>query len=449
MPAKTIQKLIKLLKHRNQDLTNIMDQLHPTDLAEILEHLEEDQKKELFDLLNDEEAALVIQEMEDSDQVSLFKVLDKERASSILKEMSSDEAVDLLSELPQEDARELLIRIEDTEEIEGLLKYAEDTAGGLMTTEYIALPENMHVEEAILRLREVASEVETVYYIYVIDEENRLIGVLSLRELISAQDGSLLADVMRTNVISVGVDVDQEEVARLVSRYDLLAIPVIDVNGSMRGIITVDDILDVVEEEATEDIYHFAGTSEVRGVDLVNATVFQVASKRLPWLLVCLVGGFFSGIVIRAFENTLEAIVVLAFFIPVIMDMGGNVGTQSSTVFVRSLATGEIESDEVWGYFFKEIRVGFLMGLVCGVSISLAANLWQQDFAPWLGLVVGIAMFSTVTAAAIIGTLVPLLFWKMGADPALTAGPFVTTIKDVTGLLIYFYTAALFMDKLT
>ena len=449
MPAKTIQKLIKLLKNRKQDLINIMDELHPTDLAELLENLEEGQKKELFDLLNDEEAALVVQEMEDSDQVSLFKVLDKERASSILKEMSSDEAVDLLSELPQEEARELLIRIEDTEEIEGLLKYAEDTAGGLMTTEYIALPENMHVEEAILRLREVAPEVETVYYIYVIDEENRLIGVLSLRELISAQDGSLLTDIMRTNVISVDVDVDQEEVARLVSRYDLLAIPVIDEKGSMRGIITVDDILDVVEEEATEDIYRFVGTSEVRGVDLVNATVLQVAAKRLPWLLVCLVGGLFSGSVIGAFETTLEAIVVLAFFIPVIMDMGGNVGTQSSTVFVRSLATGEIEANEVWGYFFKEIRVGFLMGFVCGVMISLAANLWQQDFAPWLGLVVGIAMFSTVTAAAIIGTLIPLLFWKMGADPALTAGPFVTTIKDVTGLLIYFYTAVLFMDKLT
>ncbi len=449
MPAKTIQKLIKLLKQRNQDLTNIMDQLHPTDLAEIVENLEEDQKKELFDLLSDEEAALVIQEMEESDQVLLFKVLDKERASSILKEMSSDEAVDLLSELPQEDVQELLTRIEDTEEIEGLLKYAEDTAGGLMTTEYIALPQNIHVEEAIHRLRELAAEVETVYYIYVIDEENRLIGVLSLRELISAKEGSLLSDVMRTNVISVDVDVDQEEVARLVSRYDLLVIPVVDEKGSMRGIITVDDILDVLEEEATEDIYHFAGTSEVRGVDLVNATVFQVAAKRLPWLLVCLVGGLFSGTVMSAFEGTLEAIVVLAFFIPVIMDMGGNVGTQSSTVFVRSLATGEIESNEVWGYFFKEIRVGFLMGTVCGIAISLAANVWQHELAPWLGLVVGIAMFSTVTAAAIIGTLIPLLFWKMGADPALTAGPFVTTIKDVTGLVIYFYTAVLFMDKLT
>lgn len=448
MPAKTVQKLIKLLKQRNQDLTNIMDQLHPSDLAELLEGLDEEQQKELFGLLNDEEAALVIQEMEDIDQVNLFKVLDKERASSILKEMSSDEAVDLLSELPQEDARELLTRIEDTEEIEGLLKFAEDTAGGLMTTEYIALPENMNVEEAIIRLREIAAEVETAYYIYVIDEENLLIGVLSLRELISAKDGSLLKDVMRTNVISVEVEIDQEEVARLVSRYDLLAIPVVDEKGSMRGIITVDDILDVVEEEATEDIYHFVGTSEVRGVDLVNATVFQVAAKRLPWLLVCLVGGLASGRVIGVFEDTLKAIVVLAFFIPVIMDMGGNVGTQSSTVFVRSLATGEIEANEVWGYFFKEIRVGFLMGTVCGVMVSLAANLLEQGFAPWIGVVVGIAMFSTVTAAAIIGTLVPLLFWKMGADPALTAGPFVTTIKDITGLIIYFYTAVLFMDKL-
>lgn len=446
MATKTIQKLIYLLKTGKKDLKSILDELHPSDLADIVEDLQDEQKKELFDMLSDGEAALILQEMEENDQVSLVKALDTQRASSILREMSSDEAVDLLSELPREEAQELLTRIEDKEEIEGLLRYGEDTAGGIMTTEYIALPENMPVEEAIFRLREIAPDAETIYYVYVIDGENRLIGVLSLRQLIGAEDGTLLKDIMRLNVISVDVHMDQEEVARIVSRYDLLAVPVVDERGGLRGIITVDDILDVIEEEATEDIYHLVGTSEVRGVDLVNASVMHVVSRRLPWLVVCLVGGLFSGSVIGAFEDTLQAIVVLAIFIPVIMDMGGNVGSQSSTVFVRGLATGEIEPNEVWGYFFKEIRIGLVMGSACGFMIGVAASLWMQ--LPVLGMVVGIAMFSTVTFAAIIGTLIPLLFWRAGADPAITAGPFVTTIKDVTGLLIYFYTASAFIDRL-
>lgn len=446
MAIKTIQKLIRLLKHKNKELNNLIEHLHPRDLAELSEDLDEEQKKELFDLLNDEEAALIIQYMEDFDQVSLFKVLEKDRGSSILKEMSSDEAVDLLSELPSEDAQELLNRIEDTEEIEGLLKFAEDTAGGIMTTEYLALPENMPVEEAIIRLREVAVEVETIYYIYVIDEQNHLIGVLSLRELISAEDGTLLKEKMRTNIITVDIELDQEEVARIVSRYDLLAVPVVDDKGNMRGIITVDDILDVLEEEATEDIYRLVGTSEVKGTDLINASVTHVASKRLPWLIVCLFGGLFSGSVIGVFEETLQTIVTLAIFIPVIMDMGGNVGSQSSTVFVRGLGTGEIEANEVWKYFFREVKVGLMMGIICGLMITLATSLWQQSYI--LGLVVGIAMFSTVILAAVIGILIPLIFWRLGVDPAISAGPFVTTIKDVTGLLIYFSTATLFMDML-
>lgn len=446
MAIKTIQKLIRLLKHRNQDLTNIMDELHPSDLAELVEDLNDEQKKELIALLNDEEAALILQEMEEAPRVSLIQLLNKERASSILKEMSSDEAVDLLGELPREDARELLTRLDDVGEIEGLLKYAEDTAGGLMTTEYIALSGSMLVDEAIDRLREIAPDVETVYYVYVIDEENQLIGVLSLRDMISAENGTPLKEIMRTNVISVDVNMDQEQVAKIVSRYDLLAVPVVDEKGSLRGIITIDDVLDVVEEEATEDIYRLAGTSEVRGADLVNASVLNVVTRRLPWLLICLLGGLFSGRVIEFFENTLQTIVTLAIFIPVIMDMGGNVGTQSSTVFVRGLATGDIETNEIWGYFFKEVRIGFTMGTICGLAVGMAAHFWQNSFV--LGLVVATAMFVTVTLAAIIGILIPLLFWKLGVDPAITSGPFVTTIKDVTGLLIYFYIATLFMDKL-
>lgn len=424
-------------------LSKIKKGTHPSDLAEYIEDFTDEQKRDLFALLSDEEAALIIQEMEEFDQVTLFNLLTKKRASSILKEMDTDDAADLLAELPPHETRELLELIdEESGEIKGLLKYPEDTAGGIMTTDIISFSQEMAVEEAIQRLREIAPEAEIIYYVYVVDEETRLIGVLSLRDLISATDGTPLKEIMNQNVISVHVDVDQEEVARIVARYDLLALPVVEDEGRLLGIITVDDILDVLQEEATEDFYKMVGTSEVEGVDLIQASVYQVVSRRLPWLLICLVGGLLAGSVIGVFEQMLEAIVVLAIFIPVIMDMGGNVGAQSSTIFVRGIATGEIEAEEVWHYFFKEFRVGLVMGAICGLLVSIATLLWQGN--PYLGLVVGISMFFTVSLATVIGTLVPLLCHKVGIDPAITSGPFVTTIKDVTGLLIYFGMATIF-----
>lgn len=444
---KTLQRILKIIKERDTNLEEFFQNLHPSDFAEIVEDLTDDQKTELFELLSDEEAAMVIQEMEELDQVVLFQLLNKKRASGILKEMATDDAADLLGELPEEDARELLTLIEeDAEEIRGLMKYPEDSAGGIMTTELISFPENMTVEEAIRRLREIAAEAETVYYVYVVDEESRLIGVLSLRELIAAADGTRLSEIMRKNVIHVPADMDQEEVARMVSKYDLLAVPVVDERMRLLGIITVDDILDVLEEEATEDIYRRVGATEIEGVDLIEASLTSVLARRLPWLIITLFGGLLSGSVIGAFEQTLQSVVVLAIFIPVIMDMGGNVASQSSTVFIRSVATGEIESLERWRYFFKEVRVGLTMGIACGVIVAIAAGVWKQM--PILGLVVGTAMLTTVSLGAVIGTLVPLLFSQAGLDPAYASGPLVTTIKDVTGLLIYFSIATLFMHYL-
>jgi len=434
---KSLQKILKMIKERDTNLQEFFQNLHPSDFAEIVEDLTDEQKADLFELLSDEEAAMVIQEMEDIEQVDLFQLLSRKRASGILKEMSTDDAADLLAELPKEEAKELLTLIEeDAEEIRGLLKYPKDSAGGIMATEYISFPENMTVEETIRRLREIAPEAETVYYVYVVDEEARLIGVLSLRELIVSPDGTRLSEIMRKNVVHVAADLDQEEVARLVSKYDLLAVPVVDDGQRLLGIVTVDDILDVLEEEATEDIYRRVGVAELDSVDLVGASVYSLLRRRLPWLLITLIGGLIVGSVIQAYEEALMAVAALVFFIPVIMDMGGNVATQSSTVFVRGVATGEIETSEMWGYFFREIRVALIMGVVCGATVSLAAGMWQSD--PILGAVVGIAMFSTVTLAAIIGTLVPLILSRMGVDPAYASGPLVTSIKDATGLLIYF-----------
>lgn len=425
----------------------LRDGIHPGDLLELLDQLDDGEKEELLELLSDAEATALIQEMEQFEQVSLFRLLSRERAPAILKEMASDDAVDLLGELSPEETAELLPLVdEDTAEFSGLLKYPEESAGGIMTTEYISLPAELPVEEAIARLREIAPQAETIYYVFVVDIENRLTGVLSLRDLIAAPDGTPLKAIMRHNVISVNAALDQEEAARVVAKYDLLAVPVVDDNSRLLGIITFDDIIDVLEQEATEDIYRLAGAGEVTGVELMEASVYKVAWHRTPWLLLSMLGGILAGYIMSAFESTLEAILVLAFFIPVIMDMGGNVSTQSSTIFVRGIATGEIRGADIWSYFVREVRVGLFMGVLFGVLIAVAALLWRGS--PVLGFVVGTSMVATVSLATVIGTLVPLLFHKLHIDPAITSGPLVTTIKDITGLLIYFGMATLFLDYL-
>ncbi len=421
---------------------------HPGDLLEQLEDLEMDQKVELIQQLSDQEAALLFQEMEDFEQAEIIRGLDRERAMTILTDMASDDAADLIGKLSPEETQEMLQLIDEEEPADfgNLLKYPEESAGGIMTTEFISLPADIPVEEAIDRLREIAPEAETIYYVYVVDQDGHLIGVLSLRDLIASTDGTILKTIMRRNVISVNAGLDQEEVARIVSKYDLLAVPVVDDQERLLGIITVDDVIDVMEQEATEDIYRLAGAGEVVDMELTEAPVSKVVRLRLPWLMISMVGGFISGSVIGGYESTLEAIVILAVFIPVIMDMGGNVGTQSSTIFVRGIATGEIDEAEVWPYFFREIRIGITLGLICGAIISIAAYFWQGN--PYLGLVVGISMLATISVAALIGTLVPLLCSKINIDPAITAGPFVTTIKDVTGLMIYFVIATAFLQYL-
>lgn len=421
---------------------------HPGDLLDQIEDLEIEEKVELMHELSSEDASLILQEMEDFEQAEIIRHLDRDRVREILTNLASDDAADLLGRLTPEETEEVLQLIDEEEPADfgSLLKYPEESAGGIMTTEFISLPADIPVEDAIERLREIAPEAETIYYVYVVDQEGHLIGVLSLRDLIAASDGTILKSIMRSNVISVNAALDQEEVARVVSKYDLLAVPVVDDLDRLLGIITVDDVIDVMEQEATEDIYRLAGASEVVDMELTEAPVIKVVRLRLPWLLISMVGGFISGSVIGGYESTLEAIVVLAVFIPVIMDMGGNVGTQSSTIFVRGLATGEIDQAEVWPYFFREVRIGVALGLICGSMISVAAYIWQGN--PYLGLVVGISMLATISVAALIGTLVPLLCSKINIDPAITAGPFVTTIKDVTGLLIYFVIATTFLEYL-
>lgn len=442
-------KVLQYLKNKGYvQIDNPQTEIQPIDLVDIIAELDDEQKKELFLLLSEQDAATLVQEMEGSEQIDIFHLLTKERASAILNEMDTDDATDLLGELPPEEAGALLALVEDEtkEDIEDLLSYPADSAGGIMTTDYIAMQENITVKEAFVQLRKIAPSAEVVYYVYVVDAENKLKGTLQLRDLISAGDDSLLMQIMRQNPITVPVDMNQEKVAGVVSKYDLMAIPVIGKDGELLGVITVDDVLDVLEEETTEDILHLAGAGKVEGVNIIDIPILSLVKKRLPWLLIALLGGTLAGGVMSAYEVYLQSVIALAYFTPMIMNMGGGVGTQSSTIAVRALATGEMDFKIIWQYILHEVKVGISLGFINGVAVAIIAYLWQGM--PALGLIIGLATFVTLTIAAFIGIMVPICSVYLKIDPAMTAGPFVTTIKDITALLVYFGIASLFMRYL-
>jgi magnesium transporter len=359
--------------------------------------------------------------------------------------MADDDSAELLRSLPEALAEEILAALhgEQSEDVEQLLGYDEETAGGIMSTDVFSLGQNLTVREAIESLQD-AEDYEMVFYLYVVDEHNHLVGVLSLRQLLTVPPSTALHTLMTTDVLRVRTDMDQEDVAELVAKYNILAIPVVDEHGKLMGLITVDDVIDVMRDEATEDILRMAGTSEEEL--LYGYKSFHVARLRLPWLLTTLVGGVVTGTLMWYYKATLEQVIMLISFIPVITGMGGNVGGQTSTIIVRGFATGRIDFSMLRQVFLKELRVGLIMGTVCGLMIATIAFIWHQNI--YLGLVVGLAMVIAISVAACMGVLVTAFFKKVGIDPAIASSPFVQTINDITGILIYFSTATLFLHQL-
>ncbi|HKK82785.1 MAG TPA: magnesium transporter [Atribacterota bacterium] len=435
-----IEKIKRLLdEKKSEELKELVGDLHPNDFSEIAEELSPEQIVEIFWLIKDrEKIAEYISELNTELQSDLLNAMTKEQASEILKEMDTDEAVDLLGEIAPEESREFLdlMSKEEAEEIEELMKYEENTAGSVMNNEFVTLPEYLTTEQAIQRIREISPEAEMIYYVYVLDQRMRLIGVLSLRDLIVADAKKKISQIMEEDIISVLDTEDREVAARVISDYDFLAIPVINKKGMMVGIITVDDIIDVLEEEVTEDIHKMVGSAEFYEDKLIKATPLSRAKARLPWLLVCMVGEIISGSVIEFHSGILEVVVALAFFIPIIMAMGGNVGAQSSTITVRGLATGQLRLDELWKNIWTETKVGFFIGITIGIIISMLTYFWQSDYI--LGMTIGLSLCITVISAATVGTLLPLLFTRLNIDPAVATGPFITTAVDVGSLIIYF-----------
>ncbi len=428
------------------NLAKLLAKTHPADIAHLFRYLDLKDQRILFNLIEDaEKSAYVLAELDHVVGAKLLEQLDKETITEVLQEMSPDDAADIIGNMPEELADQILdiMHDEDSEEIEHLLQYDEDSAGGIMSTEIFSLSEDLTVKDAIEAIQQ-AGDVEMVFYLYVVNEAGQLVGVLSLRQLLTVPPTKKLSEIMIRDVLSVRTDMDQEEVARMVEKYNILAVPVVDEMNSLKGIITVDDIIDVIRQEATEDIYKMAGASEEEL--LYGNKAFKIARLRLPWLLVNLFGGVITGYLMWLFKVTLKEVIALISFIPVITGMGGNVGGQSATIMVRGFATGRIDFTMMREVFFKELRVGVIMGTVCGFTVGLVAWAWHGN--PYLGVVVGVAMVVAMSVASSMGVIAPAAFKRLGIDPAIASTPFVQTANDITGILIYFATATAFISFL-
>lgn len=439
----TVRRLIR--RHATVNLVKIIKKTHEADLALIFKNLSRHDGLVLFELLPDPEvAADVLSEMEQEVRSFYLETLDPERLASLFQEMSPDDAAAIVEEISDEERRARILELmkkEDSDEVEELLSYGENTAGRIMSPDFLALPSTMEAGEAIRQLRK-ASEAEMVFYVYVANEEGQLAGVVSLRELVTRPPETILANIMNPDVVRVEAHQDQEEVASLVAHYNILAIPVVDEAGKMVGIITVDDVIDVMRDEATEDILKMVGTREE---DITTTSAFRSARLRLPWLFVAWIGGVIASQVIGLFNETIKAVPALAAFIPVVVGMGGNIGTQAASITVRGLATGRVEIGQTLRYVLKEVSVGLLLGFTYGILLATVSGLLNRGasgFVPWrLGLATGLGIMTTMLLASIMGSALPIFFQRLRIDPAIASGPFVTTTIDIVGVTAYFFIA--------
>lgn len=434
----------------NDDIVAFREQLlalHPYDQAQFYEKVGPDIRKIMYNFLSPQEMALIFEaiELEDDEYEDYLKEMDTAYGAAMLSDMYTDDAVDVLNELKNEH-RESYLEIMDSEtveEINELLGYAEYTAGAIMTTEYVSILESSTVRSAMAVLRKAAPTAETIYYTFVVNDQHQLTGVISLRDLIIADEDMLIREIMSDRVVSVNLTEDQEDIAQIIKDYNFLAVPVINEKRELLGIITVDDIIDVMDEEASDDYSKLAGISEV---DDLDAGPLKAAKSRLPWLIILLFLGMLTANLIGHFEETLDQLAILALFIPLISGTSGNSGTQALAVAVRGIATGEISEQSKMKLLIREVLTGLTMGLVCAVIVVGIIYIWKQQII--IGLLVGAAICCSIFVATLAGSFIPLFMHKLGIDPAVASGPFITTLNDVTSILIYLGLATTFLNQL-
>lgn len=446
-----LRDVISLLENNKLlDLRELLEEYHIMDIFDVMENLDEDMKIKLFEVLPIDMSASILEESGPEFFKSILSNIDQEHGQNILEQMSLDDLTDILSEIDEDERHRImnLLSKEDADDVKELLVYDEDSAGGIMTTGYIEINKNMTAKEAIDHMRENALDAETIYYIYVVDNDEKLVGVLSLRELITARDSVIVEDLMSENIISIDVDEDREEAVRLVSKYDLIAIPVIDKNGVLKGIITVDDIIDVMEEEASEDLYKLAGSSEhERDVaENQNATQFQQVTSsvraRIPWLIIILIMGLLSTILLTKlnFIGYDSIYVKILIFLPVILCLGGGIGMQSSSITIMTLSNKDVVSTN---NILKEVLVGLITGTVCGLIGGIGTYVIINDNK--VALLAGVSILINMIFGATIGAFVPNLLKKLDIDTSIVSAPLVSVILDFIGICIFFLITTSFL----
>lgn len=437
------QELIDIVFNSDKDkIFEILEDLHPEDLLDAIRMYEGD-KSELLEKLPEHTLAAVIDQAQDDEKAELLQLFPDPLKAKIMSEMSSDELVDLLGTVTPEEADELLVRIDDDDArlVKQLLSYDPHTAGGIMATEFIAIKENMTIKETLKYLQKEAPQAETAYYVYVLDDEEKLKGVVSLRDIVISNFDVVVSQIINEKVVRVTVDMDQEEVGHIFEKYGFLTIPVVDSEEKMIGIITVDDIIKIVRDEDTEDIYRLAGISED---EKIHGDIAHSVKRRLPWLFVNLFTALLASLTVSLFEGTIQKIVALASFMPIVAGMGGNTGTQTLTIIVRSIALGELTYENSKKVLFKEIGVGIVMGISIGFAAAILGFVFETSIV--FGIVLGIAMLLNMVAATFAGYFVPTVLKKIGIDPALASSVFVTTFTDVLGFSFFLGLATLFSN---
>ena len=436
----------RLLRRNAQtNLVKLINKTHPADLAIVFRYFNDEEQKQVFSLMqaNDHTVEFLVE----LDDTLIEKILDTEKAervSSLIQNASTNDQSYILGSLKEEQAQSVidLLKKEEQEEIEEIMAYPQDSAGSMMATDVFTLYQNTTCGDALKTLQD-QQEAEMVFYLYITDEDDSLVGVASLRALATTPSNTLLKDIMEKRVHSVRPETDQEDVAQIVAQYNYLAVPVIDGDGRLLGIVTVDDVVDVIREEATEDFLQMAGAGKDREILLKSS--WENAKVRLPWLFASWIGGVMAAYIIGKYENMLESMIALAAFIPIVIGMGGNIGTQSSTIIVRGMATGRIEIGNEFKVLLKELRVGLILGVLYGIMLGIFANFKFLGSDPMLGVVVGLSICSSMLLATAVGTFTPLILRKLDIDPAVATGPFVTTSIDILGVLIYFLIAGLLL----
>lgn len=436
-----------LLNHTREEIQEEIDDIHPADLLELLEETEdEDQRRELLNDIPDDIVADIVEEMDDEDdQYEFLHMFPKNRRKEILDEMSDDELTDLVGELDEEEGREVLSELEpdDQQQVKQLLSYDPETAGGIMTTEYVYIFAKNTVADTLKYLQSVEDEEEIKSYLYVVDALDHLKGVVALRDIVRSSFETKMMDIINDNVIAINYKEDQEEVANTFKKYGYSLMPVVDDDNKMLGIIEIDDILDVMEEETTEDMNLMAGMDSEEDVD---STLSESFKSRIPWLVVNLATAVLAAAVVNNFSGTIEKVVSLSAVMSIVTGMGGNAGTQSLTILVRGLSLNEVTKDNALRIFLKELGVGVLTGIVIGIIVGIGSTIFAHN--PWFGVVAALAMLLNMIAANFAGYLVPVILKKMHIDPALASGVFVTTVTDCLGFFFFLGLATMFLPLL-